>query len=143
MDELDSKIIHLMMQNARMPVKEIAQRVNLTSPAVSSRIHRMEQEGVIGGYTVRLHQPGEDARVQALIFVQTAGAEREEFLQLVQSEPQILQCYRVTGSYNFIVKASCAGIDALEHLLNRLQKLGSTNTQIILGTPLDRSLSFE
>ena len=44
MDELDSKIIQLMMRNARMPVKEIAKQVNLTSPAVPSRIHRMEQE---------------------------------------------------------------------------------------------------
>ena len=67
MDELDSKIIQLMMRNARMPVKEIAKQVNLTSPAVSSRIHRMEQEGIIGGYTVRLHHPGENNRVQALI----------------------------------------------------------------------------
>ena len=61
MDELDSKIIQLMMRNARMPVKEIAKQVNLTSPAVSSRIHRMEQEGIIGGYTVRLHHPGENS----------------------------------------------------------------------------------
>ena len=50
-DDLDRKIIQLMVQNARMPVKEIAQKINLTSPAVSSRIHRLEQEGVIGGYT--------------------------------------------------------------------------------------------
>ena len=42
MDELDNKIIRLLMRNARMPVKEIAQQVNLTSPAVSSRIHRLE-----------------------------------------------------------------------------------------------------
>lgn len=143
MDELDSKIIRLMMQNARMPVKEIAKQVNLTSPAVSSRIHRMEQEGVIGGYTVRLHHPDEEARVQALVSIQTAASEREAFLRLVQGEPQILQCYRVTGSYNFIVKVSCPGIEALEHLLTHLQRMGNTNTQIILATPLDRSLSFE
>ena len=54
MDELDSKIIQLMMRNARMPVKEIAKQVNLTSPAVSSRIHRMEQEGVRLGEELRL-----------------------------------------------------------------------------------------
>ena len=133
MDELDSKIIQLMMHNARMPVKEIAKQVNLTSPAVSSRIHRMEQEGIIGGYT----------RVQALISIQTAASERDHFLKMIQGEPQILQCYRVTGSYNFIVKVSCPGIDALEHLLTHLQKMGNTNTQIILATPLDRSLSLE
>ena len=131
MDELDSKIIQLMMRNARMPVKEIAKQVNLTSPAVSSRIHRMEQEGIIGGYTVRLHHPGENNRVQALISIQTAASERDHFLKMIQGEPQILQCYRVTGSYNFIVKVSCPGIDALEHLLTHLQKMGNTNTQII------------
>lgn len=142
MDELDNKIIRLLMRNARMPVKEIAQQVNLTSPAVSSRIHRLEQEGVIGGYTVLLHQPGEAARVQALISIQTTGAAREDFLRMIPGEPQILQCYRVTGSYNFIVKVSCASIDALEHLLTRMQKLGNTNTQIILATPLDRRLTL-
>ena len=134
MDELDSKIIQLMMRNARMPVKEIAKQVNLTS---------MEQEGIIGGYTVRLHHPGENNRVQALISIQTAASERDHFLKMIQGEPQILQCYRVTGSYNFIVKVSCPGIDALEHLLTHLQKMGNTNTQIILATPLDRSLSLE
>ncbi|MDY5326583.1 MAG: Lrp/AsnC family transcriptional regulator [Gemmiger sp.] len=142
MDELDNKIIRLLMRNARMPVKEIAQQVNLTSPAVSSRIHRLEQEGVIGGYTVLLHQPGEAARVQALISIQTTGAAREDFLRMIPDEPQILQCYRVTGSYNFIVKVSCASIDELEHLLTRMQKLGNTNTQIILATPLDRRLTL-
>ena len=54
MDELDSKIIQLMMRNARMPVKEIAEQVSLTSPAVSSRIHKLETDGIISGYTVTL-----------------------------------------------------------------------------------------
>lgn len=143
MDELDNKIIRLLMRNARMPVKEIAQQVNLTSPAVSSRIHRLEQEGVIGGYTVLLHQPGEAARVQALISIQTTGAAREDFLRMIPDEPQILQCYRVTGSYNFIVKVSCASIDELEHLLTRMQKMGTTNTQIILATHIDRQPTIE
>ena len=44
MDDLDHKILQLLAENARMPVKDIAQRVSLTSPAVSSRIHRLEQE---------------------------------------------------------------------------------------------------
>ena len=76
MDELDRSILRLLAQNARMPVKEIAQRVSLTSPAVSSRIHRLEQEGVIGGYTVVLRHPDEPAQVQALISVQVGSAAR-------------------------------------------------------------------
>ena len=141
MDALDRKIIHLLTENARMPVKEIAQKINLTSPAVSSRIHRLEQEGIIGGYTVQLHRPDEPNRVGALVSVQTSPDRREEFLALIQQESDVLQCYRVTGTYNFIVKVSCANIEDLEHLLNKIQQLGTTNTQIILATQLDRRLA--
>ena len=143
MDELDHKIVQLLAENARMPVKDIAQHVSLTSPAVSSRIHRLEQEGVIAGYTVVLRRPDTPARVEALISVLVDATTRADFLSLVDEEPQVLQCYRVTGSYNFMVKVSCTDIDALEHLLTRMQKLGSTNTQIILNTQLDRSLLLD
>ena len=143
MDELDSKIIQLMMRNARMPVKEIAKQVNLTSPAVSSRIHRLEQEGVIAGYTVVLHRPDTPARVEALISVLVDAATRASFLSMIEQEPQVLQCFRVTGNYNFIIKVSCTDIDALEHLLTKMQKMGSTNTQIILNTQLNRSLALD
>ena len=67
MDDLDHKIVQLLSENARMPVKDIAQQVSLTSPAVSSRIHRLEQEGIIAGYTVVLHHPDAPSRVEALI----------------------------------------------------------------------------
>ena len=76
MDDLDHKILQLLAENARMPVKDIAQRVSLTSPAVSSRIHRLEQEGVIGGYTVVLCHPDAPARVEALISVLVDAATR-------------------------------------------------------------------
>ena len=52
MDDLDRKILALLAKNARMPVKEIAEKVALTSPAVSSRIHKLETDGIISGYTV-------------------------------------------------------------------------------------------
>ena len=142
MDDLDHKILQLLAENARMPVKDIAQRVSLTSPAVSSRIHRLEQEGVIGGYTVVLRHPTH-RRSTALISVLVDAATRASFLTMIEQEPQVLQCFRVTGSYNFIIKVSCTDIDALEHLLTKMQKMGSTNTQIILNTQLDRGLAFD
>ena len=149
MDDLDHKILQLLAENARMPVKDIAQRVSLTSPAVSSRIHRLEQEGVIGGYTVMLRHPPAPARVAAPISGHAGAsapvdaATRASFLTMIEQEPQVLQCFRVTGSYNFIIKVSCTDIDALEHLLTKMQKMGSTNTQIILNTQLDRGLEFD
>jgi len=139
MDDLDRKILKLLSQNARMPVKDIAERIALTSPAVSSRIHKMEHEGVIGGYTVVLRQPGDDSRVDALISVAAKPAVRDELMELLQRSPEVLQCYHVTGDHSFLVKVSCANMAHLEHLIMSFQKLGQTSTQIILSTPVDRN----
>lgn len=140
MDKLDKKILSLLAQNARMSVKEIAERVSLTSPAVSSRIHRLEKEGVIGGYTVLLKSPGSQQAVNALISVSVAPADRDEFLAAVNGERQVTQCFHVTGSHSYIVKVACESMRALEHLITRCQRSGPTSTQIILSTPVDRQL---
>ena len=65
MDDLDRKILALLAKNARMPVKEIAEKVALTSPAVSSRIHKLETDGIISGYTVMLNRPADRVYVDA------------------------------------------------------------------------------
>ena len=138
MDKLDRKILSLLAQNARMPMKEIAEQVSLTSPAVSSRIHRLEKEGVIGGYTVLLKNPESQQAVHALISVSVAPADREEFLAAVNGERQVTQCFHVTGSHSYIVKVACDTMQSLEHLITRCQRSGPTSTQIILSTPVDR-----
>ena len=137
MDDLDRKILSLLAHNARMPVKEIAEHVSLTSPAVSSRIHRMEKEGIIGGYTVLLKSPESQQTVNALISLSVAPSEREGLLNLLQNSKEVLQCYHVTGEYTFLIKVSCGSMMQLEQLILQFQKLGSTCTQIILSTPVD------
>ena len=72
MDDLDRKILSLLAKNARMPVKEIAEQVSLTSPAVSSRIHKLETDGIISGYTVTLNRPADRVYVDALISLSVA-----------------------------------------------------------------------
>ena len=93
MDDLDHKILQLLAENARIPVKDIAQRVSLTNPAVSSRIHRLEQEGVIGGYTVVLRHPDAPARVEALISVLVDAATRASFLTMIEQEPETVRAF--------------------------------------------------
>jgi Lrp/AsnC family leucine-responsive transcriptional regulator len=133
MDDLDRKILSLLAKNARMPVKEIAEQVSLTSPAVSSRIHKLETDGIISGYTVTLNR----VYVDALISLSVAPSKQDAFLELLQSSREVLQCYHVTGAYTFLVKVSCGSMPQLEHLILQFQKLGTTSTQIILSTPVN------
>ena len=141
MDDLDRKILALLAKNARVPVKEIAEQVALTSPAVSSRIHKLETDGVIGGYTVTLNRPADRVYaltfLDALISLSVAPSKHEAFLHLIQNSKEVLQCYHVTGDYTFLIKVSCGSMPQLEHLILQFQKLGTTSTQIILSTPVN------
>ena len=83
MDDLDRKILSLLAKNARMPVKEIAEQVSLTSPAVSSRIHKLETDGIISGYTVTLNRPADRMYVDALISLSVAPSKQDAFLELL------------------------------------------------------------
>lgn len=139
LDELDHQILHALQKNARIPVKEIARQVSLTGPAVSSRIRKMEQDGVICGYTTILHEPEASTQVDALISVSVEPGARDPFLEDLTQIASVQQCFHVTGSHSYIVKVRCQNMDSLEHLITRLQRTGPTSTQIILSTPLDRT----
>lgn len=133
MDIIDKQILALLSANARIAVKEIAEQVSLTSPAVSGRIRRLEREGVIAGYTLVVHPTDAKTRVNALISISVQPADREGFLQALKGLSPVQECYHVTGSYSYIAKVSCRDMDELEHLINKFHKYGQTSTQIILS----------
>lgn len=134
MDEMDRQILTLLRENARMTIKEIATRVSLTSPAVSERVRRMEQGGIIDGYTVRLGPQITGGQISALVSISVPPAGRDAFHKMLALQGAVELCYQVTGAHSHMVKVSCPDIPTLEQLLSQLQKHGMTNTQIILST---------
>ena len=134
MDRTDRRILALLMDNARMTVKEIAGRVSLTPPAAAERIRKMEKSGVIAGYTVRLDPVGAKGTIQAMISIYVPPAQREEFENHLLAEDAVEECLQVTGNQSHMVRVRCRDIEALNLLISRLQKMGQTNTQIILSS---------
>ncbi len=134
MDATDKQILALLERNARMSVKEIAASISLTPPAVSQRIRRLEQEGIIEGYTTVINLAGIGRSIRALISLSVPPASREEFLQLAQQQKAVLQCHHVTGEYSYILSVATHDMESLERLINRFQKIGQTSTQIILSS---------
>ncbi len=134
MDVLDKQILSLLEHNARMSVKEIAAKVSLTPPAVSQRIRRLEQLGIIEGYTVVINLEKAGRSIRALISLSVPPALRQEFLALVSEQTAVLQCHHVTGDYSYMLSVATHDMASLEKLLNRFQKIGSTSTQIVLSS---------
>ncbi len=138
MDNIDVNILALLEENGRMPVKEISHRINLTSPAVSERIKRMEKQGIIKGYQANISHSHLGIMLRAIVNITMKVDNYKGFYVLAEEDPAIVECYHVTGSYTMAIIVAVREVGELEKLLNKIAKYGETNTQIILSSPFER-----
>ncbi len=137
MDHIDRKIIDILQKNARAPLKEVADQVFLSSPAVSARIARLEKAGIIAGYQAQIHAPLVGYRVKAFINLDMDPQRKPEFYPYIQQCPQVVECNCVTGDYSMLIEVLFATTQELDQFINHLQQFGRTHTQIVFSTPVE------
>jgi len=138
MDSTDIRILKILQQEARISMKELGLRVNLTSPAVSERIKRLEENGVIEGYAAIVNPKKLKLHVEAIVHVSMKVSAHERFKKLAIEEREIIECHHVTGEDCMTVKVVCEDTHRLEEILDKIQAIGDTRTAIILSSPLKR-----
>jgi Lrp/AsnC family leucine-responsive transcriptional regulator len=138
MDSTDIRILKILQQEARISMKELGLRVNLTSPAVSERIKRLEESGVIEGYAAIVNPKKLKLHVEAIVHVSMKVSAHERFKKLALEEREIIECHHVTGEDCMTVKVVCEDTHRLEEILDKIQAIGDTKAAIILSSPLKR-----
>lgn len=138
MDQIDKKIVILLEKNARMPLKKIAEEVGLTSPAVSTRIYRLEQAGILTGYHAQIGRKVMGYVVMAFVSLELMPGFEEEFQKKVMESEYILECYNLTGQYGMLMKAVFKGTMELDTFIGEMQRFGKTSTQIVYSTLIER-----
>lgn len=136
MDNIDRKILYLLQDNARTPLKYLANKVFLSSPAVSARIDKLEKEGVITGYHATMNQEALGYHITAFINMSLDPKQKPVFYPFVEDCPNVLECNCVTGAYSILLKVSFPNTVELDDFIGRLQRFGSTETQIVFSTPV-------
>jgi Lrp/AsnC family leucine-responsive transcriptional regulator len=139
LDDTGWQLLHALQQNARLSYSELGQRVGLSSPAVAERIHRMEDAGIISGYHVEINRSKLGYPITAIIRMSTSpGDQCARFATFVQEIPEVLECYRVTGSDSLIMKVMASSVEHLESLIDRLSAHGQLTTSMVLSAPVTR-----
>ncbi len=139
LDDTGWQLLHALQQNARLSYSELGQRVGLSSPAVAERIHRMEDAGIISGYHVEINRSKLGYPITATIRMSTSpGDQCSRFATFVQEIPEVLECYRVTGSDSLIMKVMASSVEHLESLIDRLSAHGQLTTSMVLSAPVTR-----
>ena len=134
MDDIDRKILKLLQENARTSLKTIAEKTFLSSPAVSSRIERMEREGIILGYEAQVDPIKLGYHILAFINLNVLPEDKPKFYAYANGVPNILECSCVTGEYSMLMKVAFPSTRELDIFVGQLQTYGKTSTQIIFST---------
>lgn len=137
MDKIDLKIIELLQKNARFPLKHLAEEVFLSTPAVSSRIEKLQEAGIITGYTANINPIKLGYNIKAFINLEVSPKQKPEFYPFIESCPNVLECNCVTGKYSMLIKVAYHTTEELDAFINEIQKFGNTETQIVFSTAVE------
>ncbi len=144
MDRVDEHLIYLLQKNARMSLKDLAKEVYLSTPAVSARIEKMEKEGIIKGYGVKIDPLKLGFHITAFINMELEPVQKPEFYPFIESIPNVIECNCVTGNYSMLMKVAFPSTIELDGFIGQLQHFGKTQTQIVFSTPVEpRGLNVE
>jgi len=130
--ELNAAILEELEADARISITEKGKRVGLSGPAVSERIKKMEDEGIIKGYTTNLDYDQVGLTVNAFISLKSSLT-HAGVVKKIEEIPDILECYSITGHNCLIMKVATSTTKRLETIIWQLQQFGETNTSIVLS----------
>lgn len=137
MDEKDRALIGALAANARESLVGLARRVGLSRSATQERLRRLERNGTISGYTVRLPAPDAGAGTTALVAVTYAyGAKCEHVVPVLRRIPEIRSCESLAGETDLLLRIVCSSTAELEAVRERVETtpgVASTRTHVVLA----------
>ncbi|MGF7145785.1 Lrp/AsnC family leucine-responsive transcriptional regulator [Anaerotaenia torta] len=137
MDQIDRQLLSMLQKNARVPLKQLAEKVDLSSPAVAARIARLEKQGIIKGYHTDIDWMKLEHHIIAFINLEVAPAQKPEFYPFIKSCPNVMECNCVTGSFSMMIKVCFKSTMDLDVFIGEIQKFGKTSTQIVFSTAVE------
>jgi Lrp/AsnC family leucine-responsive transcriptional regulator len=139
-DSTDGAIIEALSRDARISMADLARDVGLSPASVTERVKRLEESGVIRGYSVEVDPAALGHQLSVHIRIRPVPGQLAKLASFLDRLDEIVECDRVTGDDCFVAKAHVGSVKELEALIDRILPLGSTNTAIIQSPPVARRL---
>ena len=132
MDETDVVLLRSLAKNADVTATELMNSINLSIPAINKRIARLKSSGTIRKMTVLTDARKVSKPIMAYVLVVLDRfSNTDGLMALVGSDPDILECYAVTGEYDYLIKICAADIEAFENKLLHLKNIGVSKSHTL------------
>ncbi len=134
MDKLSVNIIKVLQNNARSTYAEIGRKVGLSAPAVAERIQKLEDSGIIDGYSLKLNKSKLGLNVEAIIYLDVLFMNFKRLIENLSDIPEVQECLKVTGKHSVILKVAVKDNSELENVIDKVSLYGQPQTSIILSS---------
>ena len=137
----DELLLAVLREDARASTADIARKLGLSRTTVQNRIARLEAQGVIQGYTVRVHDDYERSRIHAHILITLRPKQMPSVVKSLQAMPEVRVLYSISGGYDLIAQVTTATVGEMDVLTDRIGAIDGverTTSSIILSTKFER-----
>ena len=141
LDTLDRQLITLLQADARQSTADLARKLGVARTTVLARLVRLERQGVIVGYTVRLGQDEGDRGVEAYVGISTEPKSARDVTQRLAALPELRQLCSVSGEFDYLALLRAESTARLDALLDEIGAIGGvrkTTTSVVLARRIDR-----
>ena len=136
LDETNRRLLQELHADPRLSMSELARRVQMSASAVTERVQRLEEAGVIAGYRMEVDPRAVGLPMAAFVRIRPMPGQLAKVAELAQRTPEVVECHRITGEDCFLMKVQVADIQALETTLDRFLAFAQTETSIVQSSPV-------
>jgi DNA-binding Lrp family transcriptional regulator len=137
MDDTDRRLIALLRADGRASVASLAKELQVARGTVQNRMARLEREGTVTGYTVRLRPDVEERRITALTTIAVEGNRVESVLRVLRGDPAVEALHTTNGRWDIVAQLRADSLEAFDRVLGRIRQvdgIASTETSLLLST---------
>lgn len=132
MDQIDKQIVRILQSNAKISMKDLAETVHLSSPSVTERVRKLEEQQIIEGYHAHVSLKKMNRPISAIILFESKDC--KALANFCHHHPDVLECYRVAGEISYIVKLATNSVESLEKFIDESMQYGTPSTNIVLSS---------
>ncbi|HKB46711.1 MAG TPA: Lrp/AsnC family transcriptional regulator [Ktedonobacterales bacterium] len=136
LDAINLRLLAELRRDPRLTMAELGRRVGMSSPAVTERVRRLEDAGIIAGYRLDLDPAALGLPLAAFIRIRPDPGQLPRVAELARQIPEVVECHRITGEDCFILKIHFPAMDQLDRILDRFLAYGTTTTSIVQSSPV-------
>lgn len=134
LDSTDMRILDELSKNSRITMKELGKKVHLTGQAAASRVAKLEDNGVIEGYSIKVNQAKLGCLIHALINIYTKSTHHEPYLSFIKTQEQyVINNYKISGDSCYILECKFPSNGVLDGFLVNLNQYANYKLSIVIN----------